>query len=155
MRPILDPCCGSRMFYFDKEDERVDFRDNRTFTTTLCDGRILNISPDKIGDVTHIDAPDETYHLVVFDPPHLDVGSGWQVQKYGKLPDDWKKWMGLAFSECFRVLSVNGTLIFKWYEYRISLNEVLACTPHQPVLGNKRPVNSKTHWIVFFKEANK
>lgn len=28
-KPILDPCCGSRMFYFDKQNPLVDFRDTR------------------------------------------------------------------------------------------------------------------------------
>ncbi len=29
MKRILDPCCGGRMFYFDKTDERVLFCDKR------------------------------------------------------------------------------------------------------------------------------
>lgn len=151
-KPILDPCCGSRMFYFDKEDDRVDFRDNRTLAKELCDGRILNIAPDTIGDVTNIDAPDNSFHLVIFDPPHLEVGSGWQVDKYGKLPENWREWMKKAFSECWRVLAPDGTLIFKWYEYHISLQEVLKCIDQKPLLGNRRPQNSKTHWLVFYKK---
>ena len=153
-KEVLDPCCGSRMFYFDKADPRVDFRDNRELDTTLCDGRTLHIHPDVIGDVTHIDAPDGRYHLVIFDPPHLDVGNGWQVEKYGKLPKGWKTWMTAAFSECWRVLATNGTLIFKWYEYHIKLSEVLACAPCKPLLGNRKPKQSKTHWLVFFKEES-
>lgn len=149
---ILDPCCGSRMFYFDKENPCVSFRDNRTVDTTLCDGRALNVAPEVIGDVTSIDALDGQFSLVIFDPPHLDVGTGWQVEKYGKLPKDWKKWMTKAFSECWRVLAKNGTLIFKWYEYHIKLSEVLECAPCQPIAGNKKPKQSKTHWLIFFKE---
>lgn len=89
-KPILDPCCGTKQFYFDKSDPRVDFRDNRCVDLELCDGRVMHVHPDTIGDVTSIDAPDGAYHLVVFDPPHLDRGNGWQVAKYGKLPADWK-----------------------------------------------------------------
>ena len=33
---ILDACCGGKMFYFDKSDERVLFQDIRSFETTLC-----------------------------------------------------------------------------------------------------------------------
>ena len=153
-KKILDPCCGSRMFYFNKEDNRVDFRDNRTLETTLCDGRKLVVEPDTIGDVLNIDAPNGAFSLVIFDPPHLTVGNGWQVEKYGKLPKDWKTWMTQAFSECWRVLADNGTLIFKWYEYKISIQEILKCAPDKPVLGNRKPTNSKTHWIVFFKDKN-
>ena len=151
-KPILDPCCGSKMFYFDKTNPRVDFRDNREVNTRLCDGRPLVIEPDTIGDVLNIDAPDESYSLVVFDPPHMTGGdSGWQIQKYGRLPDNWQEWMTKAFAECWRVLKPNGTLIFKWYEYKVKIQEVIKCAPVKPLLGNRRPSSSKTHWIVFFK----
>ncbi|HGZ2460509.1 TPA: SAM-dependent methyltransferase, partial [Enterococcus faecalis] len=29
MKRILDACCGSRMFWFDKQNEQVLFMDNR------------------------------------------------------------------------------------------------------------------------------
>ena len=57
----------------------------------------------------------------------------------------------LRVPECWRVLAVGGTLVFKWYEYRISLSEVLRCAPAKPLFGNRRPRGSKTHWLVFFK----
>ncbi len=34
--PILDACCGGKMFYFDKNDPRVLFQDIREVETTLC-----------------------------------------------------------------------------------------------------------------------
>ncbi len=43
---ILDMCCGSRMFWFDKQDPRALFADIRSEQHTLCDGRSLVISPD-------------------------------------------------------------------------------------------------------------
>lgn len=152
-KPILDPCCGGRMFYFDREDPRVMFCDNRSVATTLCDGRAFEVRPDRISDVTHLPFDDGAFPLVVFDPPHLSRAgdTGWQAIKYGKLPDDWKAWMTQAFGECWRVLADNGTLVFKWYEYRIKLAEVLKCAPCEPVFGNCRPASSKTHWLVFFK----
>ena len=150
---ILDPCSGARMFYFDKANPNVLFCDCRNIEKTLCDGRSLAISPDQYLDVTDMPFHDGAFPLVVFDPPHLTVGNGWQVDKYGKLPADWRGWMTRAFSECWRVLAPMGTLIFKWYEYRISLGDVLSCAPCAPVLGNRRPRLSKTHWLVFFKEA--
>ncbi|EHF7342327.1 SAM-dependent methyltransferase, partial [Salmonella enterica] len=42
---ILDVCCGSRMFWFNKQDTRGVFADIRAETHTLCDGRRLVISP--------------------------------------------------------------------------------------------------------------
>ena len=150
-KEILDPCCGSRMFYVNKENPLVDYRDNREVHETLCDGRILNVAPDTIGDVRHIDAPDGAYSLVVFDPPHLKHGAGWQCEKYGKLPKEWHQFLHDAFAECWRVLKPGGTLVFKWNEYHIPLSDVLACFEQQPVLGNRKPAQSKTHWLLFYK----
>lgn len=154
--PVLDPCCGSKMFYFDHDDPRVLFCDNRSdYEETLCDGRSLVIDPDVVADVTNLPFEDSSFHLVVFDPPHLTAGaSGWQAKKYGCLPHDWQSWMKKAFAECWRVLAPNGTLIFKWYEYRVKLSQVLECAPCAPLFGNRRPTNSKTHWLVFFKEGD-
>ena len=42
-KTILDMCCGSRMFYFDKQDPNVLFADLRVDHDTLCDGRKLDI----------------------------------------------------------------------------------------------------------------
>lgn len=44
--PILDACCGGKMFYFDKHDNRVLFQDIREVETTLCDGRHFEVKPD-------------------------------------------------------------------------------------------------------------
>ena len=70
-KPILDVCCGGKMFYFDKNDPRVLFQDIRQIATTLCDGREFKIEPDIIGDFTSMVYPDNTFRMVVFDPPHL------------------------------------------------------------------------------------
>ena len=43
---VLDACCGSRMFYFDRQNPEVIYADNRELETTLCDGRTLLIKPD-------------------------------------------------------------------------------------------------------------
>lgn len=68
---ILDMCCGSRMFYFDKHDPNVLFTDIREYHDTLCDGRKLDVQPDMIADCTDLPFEDETFNMVVFDPPHL------------------------------------------------------------------------------------
>ncbi|MEE6045263.1 class I SAM-dependent methyltransferase, partial [Avibacterium paragallinarum] len=36
-KPILDACCGSRMFWFDKQNPNVLFADNRRLETTMKD----------------------------------------------------------------------------------------------------------------------
>ena len=66
---ILDPCCGSRMFWFDKTNPDVEFCDIRQEQHELCDGRHLEISPDRIADFTNLPFRDNQFRLVVFDPP--------------------------------------------------------------------------------------
>ena len=49
MPSILDPCCGSRMMWFDKQDQRCLFGDLRTESHYLKDRgnlRHLEIHPD-------------------------------------------------------------------------------------------------------------
>ncbi|WP_211278799.1 class I SAM-dependent methyltransferase [Parageobacillus galactosidasius] len=150
MKRILDACCGSKMFWFDKENEDVLYMDNRQLSTTLCDGRALNINPDIIADFRNMPFEDNSFYLVVFDPPHLiKVGeNSWLAKKYGKLDENWRDDLAKGFKECMRVLKPNGTLIFKWNEEQIPLKEVLKCFDKKPLFGNKR---SKTHWLVFMK----
>ena len=47
---ILDACCGSRMFWFDKAEPHTTYIDNRELEDTLCDGRKLTINPDIVAD---------------------------------------------------------------------------------------------------------
>ena len=144
-------CCGSRMFWFDRENENTVFMDNREFEDTLCDGRRLKVSPNIVADFRQIPFPDESFYLVVFDPPHL-VRAGensWIAKKYGKLNSEtWKNDIEQGFNECMRVLKPNGILIFKWNEEQIKLKDILATIKYKPLFGNKR---AKTHWLVFMK----
>lgn len=49
---ILDACCGSRMFWFDKENPLALFADIRDEEYILCDGRNLKVHPDIVSDFT-------------------------------------------------------------------------------------------------------
>jgi 23S rRNA G2069 N7-methylase RlmK/C1962 C5-methylase RlmI len=150
MKRILDACCGSRMFWFDKQNKDVLYMDNRELTDTLCDGRKLEVRPDLIADFRNMPFEDESFYLVVFDPPHLlRIGeNSWMAKKYGKLSEDWPNDIKKGFDECMRVLKPNGTLIFKWNEDQIKLSEILKAIKAKPLFGNRR---SKTHWLVFMK----
>jgi 23S rRNA G2069 N7-methylase RlmK/C1962 C5-methylase RlmI len=150
MQRILDATCGSRMIWFDKQNPDVLYMDNRKLTDILCDGRVLNINPDVIADFRNMPFPDNTFYLVVFDPPHLlKAGkNSWLAKKYGVLSQNWKQDIAQGFNECMRVLKPNGTLIFKWNEEQVKLSEVLKAIGQKPLFGNRR---SKTHWLVFMK----
>ena len=151
MQRILDACCGSKMFWFDKQNEDVLYMDNRQLNDVLCDGRTLNINPDVIADFRNMPFDDNSFYLVVFDPPHLlKAGeNSWLAKKYGLLDELWQFDIKQGFEECMRVLKPNGTLIFKWNEDQVPLKEVLQAIDHKPLFGNRR---SKTHWLVFMKD---
>lgn len=154
-QPVLDPACGGRMFWFDKSDSRVLFGDVRDESWELCDGRRFEVKPDMLMDYRDLPFPDETFRMVVLDPPHLrNAGeTSYMAQKYGCLDQEtWKNDLKTMFSECFRVLQPCGTLIFKWNETQIPVSQILKLTDHKPLFGNKQPNRTGTHWIVFIKE---
>lgn len=155
MNQVLDVCCGSRMFWFDKQDGRATFCDIRSEQHILCDGRELTISPDVQCDFTNLPFDDESFYMVVFDPPHLrNVGpNSWLAKKYGRLDENWQQMIADGFKECFRVLKPNGTLIFKWSETDIKVSQILALTDQKPVIGHKSGKTANTHWICFLKDG--
>lgn len=156
MKRILDPASGSRMFYFDKKDDRVLFGDIRNENHILCDGRELNVNPDTVMDFRELPFDDGTFRLVIFDPPHMDsLGeNAWMAKKYGRLnKETWREDLGKGFSECFRVLENEGVLIFKWNETDIPTSEILKLTPQKPIAGHISGKRSNTHWIVFMKSG--
>ena len=152
MKRILDVCCGSKMFWFQKNRRDTVYMDIRRFSDTLCDGRKLEVKPDILGDFRNIPFSDNTFKLVVFDPPHLTkVGrNSWLAKKYGQLSIGWSDDIKKGFDECFRVLEPYGILVFKWNEEQIKLSEILKNIEYKPLFGNRR---SKTHWLIFMKES--
>lgn len=151
---ILDACCGSRMFWFDKENPYTLFADIRDEEHTLCDGRSLKVHPDVIADFTNMPFGDESFKLVVFDPPHLDNFNpeAYMAKKYGTLRRvKWQDDLKQGFSECMRVLEPYGILIFKWNESRITVKRVLEIIGVEPLFGHKSGKASKTHWMCFMK----
>lgn len=150
---ILDACCGSRMFWFDKSNPAVVFADLRRENHILCDGRKLKIDPDLQADFRDMPFPDNAFKMVIFDPPHLNrLGeNSWMAKKYGVLSTDWENDLRIGFSECWRVLEPLGTLIFKWNEDQIPVSKILAIIGKQPLLGHKSGKSAKTHWLSFMK----
>ena len=116
--------------------------------------RVVNCPPPELIDFTDLPFPDNSFYLVVFDPPHLiKLGeNAWLKKKYGKLPENWKTLIHDGFSECMRVLKPNGTLIFKWNETDVKVSEILKLTPEKPVFGHISDKRSNTHWICFMKD---
>lgn len=160
-KPVLDATCGSRMIWFNKNNELAVFVDKRELDCeaiwTSGDGKVTrycSIHPDIIADFTNLPFEDNTFYHVVFDPPHLIQGgdNAWMVKKYGKLnKDTWKQVLHDGFSECMRVLKPYGTLIFKWNETQIPVKDVIAAIGARPLYGNRSGKQGKTHWMAFIK----
>ena len=161
---MLDPCCGSRMMWFDSVNPDVCFGDMRNETHVLTDRshgkldgtRTIVIEPDSMMDFRNLPHADASFHLVAFDPPHL-VRAGkrsWLAAKYGKLGTNWRDDLKAGFEECFRVLKPHGTLIFKWNETQVKVREVLELSPYPPLFGNVAGKKNGTHWICFMKPVS-
>lgn len=153
-KTILDACCGSRMFWFDRNNPDVMFTDIRKENHILCDGRALDVNPEFQMDFRDLKFDDNTFRLVVFDPPHIDnLGeSSWMAKKYGVLnKDTWKEDIGKGFNECYRVLQSGGVLVFKWNEHRVKLTEVLKVISERPLFGHVTGKHGRTIWMTFMK----
>lgn len=156
--PILDACCGGRAFWFNKENPNVLFCDKRVMEPEIVgngkNARIRKCLPDKVMDFRKMDIADNTFKLVVFDPPHLFVGKkSYMAKCYGQLnKETWQDDIRQGFSECFRVLKQDGLLIFKWNEYNVPLKEILKLTPYKPLFGHPSGKAQKTHWLCFMKD---
>lgn len=158
---VLDPCCGGRAMWFDRQHDDVVFGDWRRETLVVTDRshgnasgtRTLRIEPDTILDFRALPYPDGAFRLVAFDPPHL-VKAGpksWLAGKYGTLSKDWREDLRRGFAECLRVLHPDGTLVFKWNETQVKVAEVLALAPIAPLFGHVSGRKGLTHWLVFMK----
>ena len=163
MKTVLDACCGSRMFWFDKADPRSLFVDKRRETWPIDQGTPgtigrspIVVDPNILSDFSALPFVDYSFALVVFDPPHIQrtEALGLLTRKYGILSGDWRSMIRHGFSECFRVLMPLGTLVFKWSESEILVSEILKLTSERPLFGHKSGKKAGTHWIVFQKNQD-
>ena len=67
---IIDVACGSKMFWFDKNNPDVEFCDVRTLDRTeYYPGHYIEIAPDTVCNFTNLPFADNSFYLVVFAPP--------------------------------------------------------------------------------------
>ena len=158
---VLDVCCGGKMFWFDKKNPNVLFCDKRVVKKHSVgkgkNARDFECQPDMVMDFTDLKFKDNSFQMVVFDPPHLCKAGrkSYMAQKYGTLdPDNWQNDIKNGFDECFRVLKPDGVLIFKWSEVEIKVRKILELAPYRPMFGHISGKAQKTHWICFMKIDN-
>lgn len=156
-KKILDVTCGGRSIWFNKRhpaavycDKRREEYRNLWKNAGNC---TLSIEPDILCDFTALPFEDNSFALVVFDPPHLTGAkdTAWLVKKYGKLDDNWPMMLRDGFSECMRVLKPDGVLIFKWSEYDIPADKVWKAIGQKPLFGHHSGKRSNTFWACFMK----
>ena len=159
-KKILDVTCGSRTMWFNKNHTAAIYCDRRRETyiniwasTNRKSERQCVVDPDVLCDFTELPFEDNSFPLVVFDPPHLTGAkeTAWLVKKYGKLDDNWPQMLHDGFNECMRVLKPDGVLIFKWSEYDIPAADVWKAIGQKPLFGHHSGKKSRTFWACFMK----
>lgn len=156
-KKILDVTCGARSIWFDKHHPAAVYCDKRReqfhHLWKNAGNCTLDINPDVVCDFTDLPFTDNSFHLVVFDPPHLTGAkeTAWLVKKYGKLDENWPRMLRDGFQECMRVLKPDGVLIFKWSEYDIPAAHVWKAIGQKPLFGHHSGKQSRTFWACFMK----
>lgn len=158
-KKILDMTCGSKTIWFNKNHPSAVYCDKRREDFEMYFGKAhtslhkCRVDPDVQCDFTNLPFEDESFSLVVFDPPHLIKAkeTAWLVKKYGKLNDTWPLMIRDGFREGMRVLKPDGILIFKWSEYDIPASEVWKAIGQKPLFGHHSGKKSKTFWCCFMK----
>lgn len=149
---ILDPTCGGRTIWYEKQHPNVVYGDIRTEEKGLCKERPnFYVKPDVILDYRCLNYPDKKFKLIVWDPPHIDFyKTSIMGKKYGSL-GDWQRDLPKGFAELWRVLADYGVLIFKWNEEKIKIKEILELFNQTPLFGHRTGSKSKTMWLCFMK----
>nr|UVY57530.1 MAG: 16S rRNA methyltransferase [Bacteriophage sp.] len=159
-KKILDVTCGSRTIWFDKAHPAAVYCDSRRESYTGIwkskkndSERKCVIAPDIQCDFTDLPFADDTFTLVIFDPPHLERAgeNSWMRKKYGVLSDNWPQMLHDGFRECMRVLKPDGVLIFKWSEVQIEAKKVWEAIGEKPLFGHRSGKQAKTFWGCFMK----
>ncbi len=157
---ILDACCSARQFWYNKNHPNTTYIDIRDEDKGCMKSRPnFSVRPDIVMDFRKMDFPDNSFKLIVFDPPHmLTLGKTSMFRKrYGCLnAETWQSDLKKGFNECWRVLEDYGTLIFKWNDTEIPLKEVLKQFPKEPLFGSTlRNTRNQSYWLCFMKIPTK
>lgn len=146
------------MMWFDKKHPNALYVDRRTLPLGAIEAQPgFSVEPDEIVDFTNMPYASRSFKLVVFDPPHIRQSGGEESimgMKYGVLEDTaWEPVIVAGLSECWRVLSDYGVLIFKWAEVSVTVRQVLDLLPAEisPLFGHTTGKSGKTKWICFMK----
>ena len=152
MNQILDACCGGRLWWWNKAHPLAVYMDESHAGPGSIDHRPnWERRPDVVGDFRAMPFVDESFQLVLFDPPHIvrQNPSGRIATTYGALsPHTEQDDLRRGFSECWRVLACGGTLVFKWAGDYARVRHLF---PAEPIVGTRSPRGGQTRWFIFYK----
>lgn len=158
-KKILDMTCGSRTIWFNKNHPDTVYTDKRWLDEEGIFGKArtsphhIHVHPDIQCGFTDLPFEDNTFKLVVFDPPHLIKAkeTAWLVKMYGNLDEGWQDMIRDGFREGMRVLQPDGVMVFKWAESHIPAQDVWKAIGQKPLFGHHSGKKSGTFWGVFMK----
>lgn len=113
---VLDCSAGLRGMWLDKHFPSAVYVDIRS-----------EVSPDLVASSTCLPFHNETFDLILFDPPHHNVGASgeWSLD-YGVFTTaEILNLCRRTFPELRRVVKPAGVVLFKWNDHSIGLSRVM------------------------------
>ena len=160
---ILDASASNRSMWYQKNNPFTVFIDRRcgkeymvSENSKFKNNRAVYLFPNVQAVWQHLPFVDQSFDLVVFDPPRLFKDQGKKLslmsKKYGVFYNhSWKQELSEGIIELFRVIKPQGMFILKWNEIDKPVNEVLKLFPYSPLFGSRVGQKNNTHWITFMK----
>jgi len=162
---ILDATAGTRSIWYQKSNPFTLFMDKRYEKVYRRDEininshtqRIMKIYPDIIGNWERLPFKDNSFDIIIFDPPHLIKKNNGKilqsmVKMYGFFyEDNYKYILETGIKELFRTLKPNGQFILKWCECDKPVEDIIKLFPYLPLFGSRTGQKNNNHWITFIK----
>lgn len=141
---ILDMSAGNRAIWFNKHNPLCKFIDIRP-----------EVNPELVMDSTNMDFHNDTFDLIVFDPPHVNAGRKSDLSHYygHHTTEQIRTIIKGSGKEAHRVSKSNALMAFKWGNHDMKLNKVLDLMPNwEPLFGhltrNGPTARSQTYWCM-------
>ena len=152
---ILDSTASNRSMWYQKDNPYTVFMDQRYEKANFA-GEIINVSPNVIARWQNLPFKNDSFDMVIFDPPHIfrneGAKPGGMSKKYGVFyRNNWREIVRIGATELFRVLKQHGTFILKWSEIDMNIEEIYNLLPYKPMFGTRTGLNNNTIWVCFIK----